>query len=202
MTQQTNNEQNKYDALLEKAIYYYERGRPEDVEHVKWLYEIAPKYISNKEINHDILLPIIILHDTGYSMVPKGSDSYNLDIRKAHSEYGADIAEKLMTESGFSSNVTAEVKRLILKHDNWAFGDSFIEEPALLAFNNFDFMWMASEKGFEICRTALKLGPQECYHKIEQFQKENIKRGSKWFNNVTEELYSKLMEDRRKAFNL
>jgi hypothetical protein len=198
MVQQTNTKQNNYSVLLEKAMSYYEHGRAGDVEHVKWLYETIQKYISKDEINHDILMPVAILHDVGYSMIPKGSDSYNLDIRKAHSEYGADIAEKILTEIKYPENKIKEIKRLILKHDNWAFGDSFIDEPVLLAFNNYDFMWMASEKGFDICRTAMHLEPQEAYRKIEQFQQENINRRSKWFNGATEELYNKLMDDRRK----
>lgn len=201
-TEQTSAKQKIYALLLEKAFPYYENGRAGDVEHVKWLYETVPKYISNEEINHDILMPVAILHDVGYSMVPKGSDSYNLDIRKAHSEYGADIAEKIMKELNFEDSQIKEVKRLILKHDNWAFGDSFIDEPVLLAFNNYDFMWMASEKGFDICREAMKIGPQKCYAKIEQFQKANIERGSKWFNGKTETLYNKLMNDRRAELDI
>ena len=111
---------------------------------------------------------------------------------------GLNVAEKILTDINYEKSTIAEVKRLILKHDNWAFGDSFVDEPVLLAFNNYDFMWMASEKGFDVCRAAMKMEPKEFYHKIEKFQQENINRGSRWFNKGTEDLYVKMMVERKK----
>jgi hypothetical protein len=194
--------ENKFLPLLELALPYYEKGRSMDVEHIKWLCETVPKYISDSEVNHDILMPVAILHDTGYSKIPKGSDSYNLNVRKAHSEFGAQIAEEIMTKLDYPRDTIEEVKRLILKHDDWAFGDSFITEPVLLAFNNFDFMWMASEKGFELCRSNMNIEPVKYYHLVEKFNKDNLDRGSRWFNSRTEELYYKLMADRRKELGI
>lgn len=187
-----------YKLILEKAIPYYEKGRPGDIEHIKWLYETIPKFIKPKEVDYDILMPVAILHDTGYSKVPKGASPLNLDIRKLHSEEGAKIAEEILTLLKYNTDKTKEIKRLITKHDNWAFGDSFADEPTLLAFQNFDFMWVASEKGFPVYQKIRGMNPKDTYHAIEKAQEENEKRGTKWFNKETENYYHTLMLDREK----
>lgn len=193
-----------YKQLLEKALPYYEQGRPMDVEHIKWLYKTVPQFVSQGELDHTILMPLVVLHDVGYSKIPKGSDSYNLDIRKAHSEYGAEIARALLTEMNYAKQSIDEVCRLVLKHDNWAFGDSFVDEPYLLAFNNFDFMWMATEKGFKMCREGFKgrPSPTEFYHIVEKFQQANIDRGSRWFNEKIRTHYVQLMNERKKEYHI
>ncbi len=186
-----------YKKILEKAIPYYEEGREGDVEHVNWLFETVPKFIDDS-IDLDILMPVVLLHDVGYSKVPKGSNPYNLDIRKLHSEEGAKIAENILKELDYSTEKIEEIKSLILKHDNWAFGDSFEDEPILRVFNNFDFMWMASEKGFDIVRRIMKQEKEKFYEQIKEFQRKNEEEGRKWYNKEIEEYYNKLMEERKK----
>ena len=65
-----------YKKILEKALPYYEKGRQGDVEHVKWLVEVIPKFISDKDVDMDILIAVAILHDVGYAKVKKGSDPF------------------------------------------------------------------------------------------------------------------------------
>lgn len=186
-----------YKEILKRAISFYKKGREGDIEHVKWLFKIIPKYIRSKDVDFDILIPLVILHDVGYSKVPKGANPFNLEIRKFHSEEGAKIAERILKDLKYQKEKRNEIKRLILKHDNWAFGDSFSNEPFLRIFNNFDFMWMASEKGFEIVRKFTKKTPKEFYKKIELFQKENLKCGRKWYNDRIEKLYDEMMKSRK-----
>jgi len=187
--------------MLEKALHFYEKGREGDIDHVKWLSKTIPNYIDEKELDFDILIPVVILHDVGYSKVPKGSNPFNLDIRKLHSEEGAKIAEQILLELNYPKDKTKEIKRLILKHDNWAFGDSFADEPILLAFQNFDFMWMASKKGFINVQKFTKQPPEKFYEQIGKFQEDNVKRGLQWFNKKIERLYHKLMKARKEEFS-
>ena len=182
-----------YKKILEKALPYYEKGREGDTEHIKWLFETVPKFVEEKEVDFDILIPVIILHDAGYYNVPPGSNPFNLDIRKMHSEKGAKIAEEILRELDYPNKKINEIKRLILKHDNWAFGDSFENEPVLRIFNNFDFMWMASKKGFDIVRKFLNKEPEEFYNQIQEFQQKNKNEGRKWFNKEIKKFYHKLV---------
>lgn len=188
-----------YKKILQKALPLYEKGREGDVEHIKWLSEVITKYVGESEVDYDILIPVVLLHDVGYSKVPKGSNPFNLDIRKLHCKEGAKIAEKILLDLNYPKDKIYEITKLILKHDNWAFGDTFEDEPVLAAFNNFDFIWMASEEGFDIVRKFMDKEPKEFYEQIEKFQEANIKRGTKWFNKKIEEFYYQLMKERKKG---
>ena len=187
-----------YKKILEEAIPFYEKGREGDVEHIKWLSQVITKYIDESEVDYDILIPVVLLHDVGYSKVPKGSNPFDLDIRKFHSEEGAKIAEEILEELDYPKDKINEIKRLILKHDNWAFGDDFADEPVLRIFNNFDFMWMVSEKGFVIVRKFMNKEPKEFYEQIKEFQEANVKRGTKWYNKKIENHYRQLIKERKR----
>lgn len=188
--------------ILKKAIPFYENGRKGDVEHIKWLAEVITKYVDETEVDYDILIPVIILHDIGYSKIPKKLNSFELNIKKLHAKYGAEIAEQILEELNYSKNQINEIKRLILKHDNWIFGDNFINEPVLKIFNNFDFMWMASEKGFKIVRKMMKQEPKKFYNQIKEFEKQNKKEGREWFNKKIRLFYNQLMQERKKEYDI
>ena len=185
-----------YSQMYALATPYYEKGRAGDVEHIKWLLNTVPMFAKNSGVDEDTIMAVVLLHDVGYSRVPKDSNPYHLDIRKMHCEEGAKIAEHILVKCGYGKDKISEIKRLILKHDNWAFGDSFQDEPILLMFNNFDFMWMASKKGFEIVSGITKQNPKEFYTQIQIFQRKNEMEGRTWFNKGIKELYETLMKER------
>ena len=187
-----------YERILEKALPLYRRGRDGDVEHVKWLSEVIVKYADESELDYDILLPVVILHDVGYSKISKGANPYDLDIRKLHSELGAEISQEILEELDYPKDKIKEVKRLILKHDNWAFGDTFDDEPILRIFNNFDFMWKASKERFEILKKFKQMDTKDFYLQIQELQKGNELEGRRWFNEKVEDFYIQLMRDRKK----
>lgn len=188
-----------YQKTLEKALPYYQKGRDGDIEHVRWLYKIVPKFIDQSKVDFDILMPVIILHDVGYAKVKRGINPYRLDVRKLHSKEGAKIAGQILEELNFPKEKTEEVKRLILKHDDWAFGDSFSDEPILKIFTNFDFLWMASEKGFNIVRKFLNQTPREFYKQIQLFCRKNKKEKRNWVDKRIEKYYHRLMKKRESS---
>lgn len=191
-----------YQKILEKALLYYQKGRDGDVEHINWLYKIVPKFIDQSEVDFDVLIPVIILHDVGYTKVKKDANPYSLDVRRLHSEEGARIAGRILEELNFPKEKSEEVKRLILKHDDWAFGDSFSDEPILKIFTNFDFLWMASEKGFNIVRKFLNQTPQKFYKQIQLFCRKNRKEGRNWVDKRIEKYYHRLMKERESSLQI
>ena len=86
---------NKYQKMLSLAIPYYEKGRAGDVEHVKWLCKTVPRH-APEELDLDVLMGVVILHDVGYSKVPKDFNPYDLKIRELHSREGAEIAKTIL----------------------------------------------------------------------------------------------------------
>ncbi|MBW3015246.1 HD domain-containing protein, partial [Candidatus Woesearchaeota archaeon] len=137
----------KYRKILEKALPYYEQGRKGDIQHVKWLANIVLRYADSK-VNKDVLMGLVILHDIGYSKV-KGNP-FNLKVRRKHQDEGAKIAGKVLKELGWKKEKVLRVQMLVKKHDDWHSWKKV--EPELKLFHNFDFMWMASKKGYDIVR--------------------------------------------------
>lgn len=188
-----------FQKILEQSIPYYEKGRVGDVDHVRWLLQTVSRFLEDTDLDETIVMPVVLLHDVGYSAVPEGANPYELDIRIMHSEEGAKIAERILLNLDYPLEKIEEVKRLILKHDNWAFGDSFDDEPILQFFGNFDFMWMASAQGFDIVRQFLDQRPGEFYKQIRKFQQKNEEEGRTWFNKDIADHYEKLMQERKAA---
>ncbi len=189
-----------YKQILEKALPLYEKGREGDVEHIKWLYKIVPKFADKYEIDFDILIPVVILHDIGYSKVSKGSNPMNLDTRKLHMEEGAKIASEILEGLKYPKNKIAEIKRLVSKHDNWAFGDNYADEPVLRLFNNFDMLWVLTKEGFIFYQEILGKSSIDTYHQIEKDVEVEHKEGRKWFNQKIEEFYKQLMKEHKEGF--
>jgi len=186
--------------LLSKAQHYYEKARSTDVPHIKWLIETIPKIIKDKEIL-ELLIPLAILHDVGYSKVPKGANPYDLKIRKLHSIEGAKITKKILKESNYSSSKIKEIVRLVRLHDDWAFGNTFKTEPILKIFNNFDFMWQASKERFDMQKNLFHKDLKEWHHRVEESCKKNKEGGRDWANKNIADFYKKLMIKRKKEVN-
>jgi len=185
-----------YNKIWKLAKPSYLKGRPYDVEHIKWLMKVVPKFLKDSELDMEILLPLVILHDVGYCKVK--INAMKLEVRKAHMEEGAKIAKEILEKIDYPKEKADEICRLISKHDNWAFGDSFGTELYLQAFNNFDRMWVVNKKGFISFQKLLNLDPAKTIRKIEEDRKLDIKEGRIWVNKKVEEYYIKLLNKRKK----
>jgi hypothetical protein len=142
-------------------------------------------------------MAVTILRDVEYSKVDQKNNPYNLDVRKAHCKYGAEIAREILEELRENEEFITEIERLVLKHDDWAFGDDFSDEPILQFFNNFDFLWVASKKGFEITRKFKDQTREEYYEQIKEFRKQDLADRRDWYNQEIENLYEQLMRERK-----
>ncbi|MFH1276296.1 MAG: hypothetical protein ABIH82_04225 [Candidatus Woesearchaeota archaeon] len=138
-----------YQKIWQLAKPYYEKGRVMDLEHVSWMIKVAEDVCENELVDDTILMPLIILHDIGYSLCPK-VNPFNLDLRKAHMEKGAVEAEKILKSINYPQEKIKEIVYGVSVHDNWAFDESDIFNNNLILgiMNDLDFTWSASKKGF------------------------------------------------------
>ena len=74
--------------LWDAARPYYEKGRPMDVQHIEWMIPEAWKVCENENIDEYLLIPLVILHDIGYSHISTKS-TFHKNVRKAHMKEGA-----------------------------------------------------------------------------------------------------------------
>lgn len=93
--------------------------------HTEISYSFAKKLLKQLGGRAEIVLPAIILHDTGYSAVPeeqrslafspKGIDE---EVRRIHEVEGARIAGRLLQEVPLKEEDCLEICRIIKSHDS------------------------------------------------------------------------------------
>ena len=110
------------------------------------------KYLDDK-----ILLPLVILHDVGYSQV-NSDQYYKVDVRRAHMEAGAIIAEEILKKVGYDPQLIPQIVNDVERHDNWAFGevDIYMQNLVLGVFKDLDYIWIASPQGFPAMKKVLE----------------------------------------------
>lgn len=101
----------KYTELKRKAFEVLKSKLPEelfyhDLQHTLDVISVCNQYIDREEINFhqaELLRIAALLHDIGFTVTYKN-----------HEEKGAEIAEKMMSKSGFSKQEIEVVKGLIM----------------------------------------------------------------------------------------
>ena len=184
-----------YFKIWELAQPYYEQGRPMDIAHIKWMMRDAFLVCQMEKMDDSLLLPLVILHDVGYSQIPK-DNPFNLDLRKTHMEEGVKIAKEILEKVDYPKDKAERIIHYVFVHDNWAFGDNEIykKDKILAVFNDLDFIWMATEKGFVAVADYLNLK-----HKaMLDYLQNNPKLTERPFSTqITQKLFTNYMEERK-----
>lgn len=139
-----------FQLIWTEARPYYFKARPMDIVHIEWMKGIARTLCAKEKIDSTILIPLVILHDVGYSSTRKGNP-FDLDVRKYHMDEGAKIASAILAHINYPSDKTKHIVHYVSIHDEWAFGNSavFNNDIFLGTLNDLDFIWMLTPKGFE-----------------------------------------------------
>lgn len=112
---------------------------------------------------------------------------------------GAKIATEILENIDYPKDKIHQITYYISVHDNWLFSDDtvFKENSILAAFNDLDYMWMATQKGFLFLRTQLHKTPLEMLEFLETNEK-LIRRP--FATRTTKMLYEKYIGEREKEF--
>jgi HD superfamily phosphodiesterase len=148
-----------YSKIWNLAKPLYKKGRPMDVEHISWMIKEAEKIVRKEKLDESLLLPLVILHDIGYSA---GEAVYFDKAKKGiHMEEGAKISKTILAKIGYPREKIKEIVYLVSVHDNWIYGDLKIykKNKILGAFKDLDFLWMLTPKIFKrMCNKIIKEG--------------------------------------------
>jgi hypothetical protein len=189
-------EKNIYEKIWELAKPHYLSGRPMDVDHIEWMMWDAMMLSEKEDVDLSILLPLAILHDVWYSRVPK-DNPFNLDLRAAHMKEWAVIAKEILENIWYPEDKIEKISYFVSVHDNWALwqNDLYKENLELWAFNDLDYMWMATPKWFPALMTILKKDKEQMI----EFLETNEKLINRPFaTKTTKGLYEDYLDDRRK----
>lgn len=166
-----------YIKMVALAQPYYKKGRPGDIEHIKWLHGRLfdlETIIKKEGYDFDIIYALTVLHDVGYAQMPKGYNPYDLKIRKLHAEKSAQIANIIFERVRFPKSKKRKALRLIKHHDDWAFNKP-LKDAEWRIFTDLDFAWEASKSGFNIVRNFLHQTKAEFLDTIKKDYKEKQK---------------------------
>ena len=189
-----------YKKIWNLAKPYYKKGRPMDIAHIEWMIEEVEKICDIENIDKSILMPLAILHDVGYSELKNLIDTnyYNKDIRKAHMQAGALIANKILMDVSYPKEKIKKIVDLVSIHDNWAFGiiDIYINDKLLGTFKDLDYLWTYTKVGFASIRKNLKKNKQEMLTSLQE-ESTPIYNKKPFSTEYTKQLREKYLNERK-----
>lgn len=164
-----------YKKMLDLAIPYYEKGRVYDIPHIKWMIDKILEIPSEENLNLKLLMPIVILHDTGYSVVnDKTPNLKNKDIKKLHMKESAIIAKKILGELNYDRELSKKIIYYVSVHDNWCIGDDtpYKECKEMAIFNDLDFIsGFFNEDGVKLWENHTGVKGKELIQKLKAEEK-------------------------------
>lgn len=179
---------------------YYEKGRFYDVAHIEWMMEEADKIADLEKLNKRLLLPIVILHDIGYSTTKqKNPNIKEKEVKITHMKEGAKIAKTILEEIDYDKELTEKIVYYISVHDNWILGDDspFKECKEMAVFNDLEFTWVAVIPGvFKAMAESMKMTPKEFYEFLSKDEKLDRRP---FCCDYTKKMYLKTMENIKEA---
>lgn len=186
---------NIFNKLWELAKPYYLEGRPTDIDHIRWMMNEAEIVCQKEKIDDSVLLPLVILHDIGYSESPK-DNPFKIDMRKLHMAAGTKIAKTILDSVKYPQEKIDQIVYFISVHDNWALDDHqvFNNNPILGIFNDLECIWGVTTKGFNALMGILNKNQQKTF----DWLKNNDKPQKRPFaTETTKNLYYDYMSDRK-----
>ncbi len=185
----------KYIDLWDIAKPVYQTSRPFDLEHIQWLLSVAEGIAVTENIDKDVFIPLVILHDIGYSDT-ESSKFWQHDIRKAHMLAGAKMAQQILRKQKYTKNQIEKITYYISVHDEWALGNNegYKHDKLLSIFTDLDFIWMASEVGFPYFLKSLNKTPTQM---IDWLVTNEKLTNRPFASKSTKQLFDKLIKERR-----
>lgn len=154
-----------YEKIWNEAKPYYEKGRPMDIDHIKWMMRMVDEICKQENLDETILMPLAILHDVGYETLvnPVTANYYDKDIRRAHMKAGTEIAEQILKSVDYPKDKSKKIVKYVGIHDNWSFGevDIYKKDKILGTFKDLDYLWIYTKKGCNVIKKVLKKNDRE-----------------------------------------
>ncbi len=109
--------------IYEKAKHLLEPRK--NKIHTRISYHFALKLLQNEEGNVDIVIPAVLLHDTGYSAIPEtelinvfGPDIKKPELQRIHETEGARMAGEILRSMNYPDEQIDKIQVIIDGHDS------------------------------------------------------------------------------------
>ncbi len=152
-----------YERIWERAFEYQDKR--DDNGHAATVVFYSQELLKLiPDCNEKIIIPAAILHDIGWSQIPKSevmtifsstNKEKKLALRKQHQEIGSEIAQKILSELNYSKVDIQEIAEIISQHDT---RKGFISKNEGIV-RDADKLWRFSPQGFEADMRRMRLNP-------------------------------------------
>lgn len=157
-------------SIWDMALPY--QGARGDADHAYITLEYARQLIDLQAGDPNVIIPAIILHDTGWSMLSQSekmlifrsgvTHEEKLHIRLRHQEEGVKIARRILETLDYPTVWTEEIIEIISEHDTRA---GFISHNEGLVRDS-DKLWRFSKSGFDADVRRYDISPQSQIKKL------------------------------------
>ncbi len=141
-----------FQKIWELALPYQDKR--DDPGHAEVTLSYAKRLVELESGNEDVVIPAIILHDIGYSQIPRERRMLIFDrkatreerdaVRYEHQEESVKLAKDILSEVGYPADLMPEILEIISQHDT---RQGFISKNEGLV-RDADKLWRFSRKGF------------------------------------------------------
>ncbi|QJB58030.1 HD domain-containing protein [Pseudodesulfovibrio sp. zrk46] len=178
------------------------QDKRDDAGHAFITLEYAKQLVDLENGDPDVVLPAIILHDTGWSRLsreewmvvfsPTATAEDEMVVRLRHQEEGVNIAREILETMDYSTALTEEIVEIISEHDT---RKGFISNNEGL-MRDADKLWRFSKTGFDADVERFEIEPQSLYDKlVGQIPSEGF-----FYSETSRQLAYQELERRKKEF--
>ena len=140
-----------YQKIFEKAKPFLRTRK--NLIHTQIALRYALKLLESEKGDEGVVIPAIILHDVGWSVIPErlhltafGPNPTNPELTKVHEVEGARIAEAILKKFNYPPRKIKEICQIIQGHDSrkrpLSWNDRMVKDS--------DKLWRYSRRGMEI----------------------------------------------------
>lgn len=162
----------KFNKIWNLALSYQDKR--DDEGHAEFVLRSVFKLIELEKADEDIVVPAAILHDIGWSEVPKEEAMKNfgnkignnakIELQKKHEEIGVEMAKKILEKINYGADMMNEILEIISGHDT---REGFISENDGV-MRDADKLWRFSDKGFWLDVKRGSYAPEGRYEMLEE----------------------------------
>lgn len=178
------------------------QDKRDDAGHAFITLEYAKQLVDLDNGNPDVIIPAIILHDTGWSRLtredwqvvfsPSATADDEMVVRLRHQEEGVNIAREILTEIEYPKMWTEEILEIIAEHDT---RQGFISRNEGLV-RDADKLWRVSKTGFDADIDRFEIHPEILHDRLLR----QIPSDGFFYSNTSIELANQELARRRREF--
>ena len=161
-----------FEKIWELALPYQDKR--DDIGHAEISLRYARKLVTLENGNEDVVIPAIILHDVGWSQLPKerrllifnreAREEDRREVQFEHQIEGVKLAIKILRQVSYPPELTDEILEIISQHDT---RKGFISKNEGIV-RDADKLWRTSKEGFTMAEERARKWEAQRFIRIEE----------------------------------